>query len=72
MMQVVLTIIESLGSFGSDATVDAGKELDQQRCFRLKNVKNRNSVVPNLQTGYEKPNSRYPLLANSSLSQTDC
>ncbi len=63
-------VIESLGHFGTDATVDSGKELDQQRSFRLKNVKYRYSVVASLQTGCEKPNSQH-LLAELELAIAD-
>ena len=64
-------VIESLGHFGTDASVDAGKDRDQQRCFRLKNVMDRYSVVTNIKTGYEKPNSQHPL-AEQQVAATDC
>ena len=50
--------IENLGSIGTDVTVGAGKERDQQQCLQLKHVTYRYSAVENLETGCETPNSR--------------
>ncbi len=52
--------IENLGSFGTDVTVGAGKERDQQQCLQLKHVTYRYSAVEILETGCEKPNSPIP------------
>ena len=61
-------VVECFAHFGANATVDAGKGLDEQRCLHPGSLKYPYYVVANAKTGCEKPNSRAPLGMNNSLN----